>query len=348
MLLNLKLKKTMAILNVVFLFIVFSHSTLADCGCNKATNREESPTHQNDDHHHDHEGDEGLLDLMKHENDYKRMTMIPEGHYKLGAKTPIFPADHELERDAILEDNFYLDKYEVSNKDFEEFVKATKYITDAEKFGDSFVFKAFLDEETQKKYHDFRVAAAPWWYKINGSDWRHPFGPASSIDEMMDHPVVHVSWRDAKKFCEWRGKRLPTESEWEVACRGGKRGRLFPWGDSFMPKGDHLMNIWQGEFPDGNTMEDGFAGTSPVDSFKQNGYDLYNIVGNVWEWTSTYWNPNDEDDEQSETPPNRVKKGGSYMCHHSYCYRYRCAARSQNTEDSSSGNLGFRCAKNFK
>jgi sulfatase modifying factor 1 len=161
----------------------------------------------------------------------------------------------------------------------------------------------------------------------------------------MNHPVLHVSYNDASAYCEWRNKRLPTEAEWEVACRGGKKGRLFPWGNKEMPKNEHRMNIWQGDnFPDENLAEDGFVGTCPVDHFRQNDYDLYNIVGNAWEWTSDLW---DKSQINSDNP-ERVKKGGSYMCHASYCFRYRCAARSQNTQDSSSGNLSFRCAKDFE
>lgn len=153
---------------------------------------------------------------------------------------------------------------------------------------------------------------------------------------------MHVSWHDAVAYCKWNNKRLPTEQEWEVACRGGRRGKLYPWGDKLTPKDKHYLNIWQGKFPTNNTGEDGFPFLCPVDEFRQNPFDMYNIVGNVWEWTADLWRPTDEGRTKN---PNRVKKGGSYLCHESYCFRYRCAARSQNTEDSSSGNLGFRCAK---
>jgi formylglycine-generating enzyme len=183
---------------------------------------------------------------------------------------------------------------------------------------------------------------APWWFKIKGANWRHPEGSGSSITDRMDHPVLHVSWNDANAYCKYRNKRLPTEAEWEVACRGGKRNRLFPWGNKLMPGGRHWTNIWQGKFPDVNTAEDGYVSTAPVDKFRQNDYDLYNIIGNAWEWTSDLWNADDKEN------PDRVKKGGSYLCHESYCYRYRCAARSQNTQDSSAGNLSFRCAKDFR
>lgn len=236
-----------------------------------------------------------------------------------------------------------MDKYEVSNSDFEEFVKSTNYVTEAEKFGDSFVFQMFLTEQVKSKLQDSRVAQAPWWYKVKKVDWRHPEGEDSNIADRMDHPVIHVSWNDATAYCKWNDKRLPTEVEYEVACRGGRRDKLFPWGSKMNPKGEHWMNIWQGEFPDTNTAEDGYISTCPVNKFPQNKFDLYNIIGNVWEWTSDLW-----DETEADKPnPNRVKKGGSFLCHKSYCYRYRCAARSQNTQDSSAGNLGFRCAKDF-
>ncbi|XP_061051537.1 formylglycine-generating enzyme isoform X4 [Eubalaena glacialis] len=221
--------------------------------------------------------------------------------------------------------------------------------TKAEKFGDSFVFEGMLSEQVKSDIQQ-AVAAAPWWLPVKGANWRHPEGPDSTVLHRPDHPVLHVSWNDAVAYCTWAGKRLPTEAEWEYSCRGGLQNRLFPWGNKLQPKGQHYANIWQGEFPVTNTGEDGFRGTAPVDAFPPNGYGLYNIVGNAWEWTSDWWTIHHSVEEtiiNPKGPPSgkdRVKKGGSYMCHKSYCYRYRCAARSQNTPDSSASNLGFRCA----
>lgn len=270
------------------------------------------------------------------------MSYIPSNTYIVGTNHPVFTEDRESPERTVIVEGFYLDKFEVSNREFSEFVLATKYETEAESFGDSFVFGGFLDEATKEAYHDFRVVSAEWWYRVNGTDWRQPTGPQSSLNGHEDLPVVHVSWNDAVAYCKWKQKRLPTENEWEAACRGKKKRRLFPWGDNLTPKDKHWMNIWQGKFPEENTEEDGYYGPAPVEEFRQNDFDLYNMVGNVWEWVADLW---DEGDGQGKESPNRVKKGGSYLCHKDYCYRYRCAARSQNTQDSSAGNLGFRCAK---
>lgn len=327
----------------------------ADCGCS-AANREKAAEKYIERANSDPNSAESNDDIKEtiihitprsvrpQEEDLEAtMSLIPGGDYVIGTNKAVFEADLEAPEKKIHIDNFYLDKYEVSNEKFREFVDATGYKTEAEKFGDSFVFEGFLDDTTKEENKDFRVVGAEWWYKIKGANWEHPEGEGSDLSERENHPVIHVSWRDAVAYCKWRKMRLPTEAEWEVACRGGKKQRLFPWGDKLMPQDKHWLNIWQGEFPQGNSKEDGFMGTCPVDQFHQNSYDLFNIVGNVWEWTADLWNP--EDVENKPESRNRVKKGGSYLCHKSYCYRYRCAARSQNTEDSSAGNLGFRCAR---
>ncbi|XP_016982152.1 formylglycine-generating enzyme [Drosophila rhopaloa] len=331
----------------LFIWIILCHDASSDCGCQnpdrKTTSDKpalpEQVCHQREHGAHSHYRD--YYGELETEPEVVDMSLIPGGTVFVGTDNPHFPADREApERQVKLED-FFLDKYEVSNDAFAEFVLATNYTTEAERFGDSFLFKTLLSTSEQRDFEDFRVASAVWWYKVPGVSWRHPNGVDSSLDNLGRHPVVHVSWRDAVEYCSWAGKRLPSEAEWEVACRGGKERKLFPWGNKLMPRDEHWLNIWQGDFPDGNLADDGFEYTCPVDGFRQNVYDLRNMVGNVWEWTADLWDANDVSEN-----PNRVKKGGSYLCHKSYCYRYRCAARSQNTEDSSAGNLGFRCAKN--
>ena len=232
---------------------------------------------------------------------------------------------------------------------------ATGHKTEAQTFGDSFVMDKYLSEETLSQI-DKAVKAAPWWLPVKGADWQHPEGPDSNIDHRSDHPVLHVSWNDAVAFCKWAGgKRLPTEAEWEYACRAGKEDRLFPWGNKWKPNDQVRANIWTGTFPTENDEEgDGYAITAPVDEFPPNAFGLYNMVGNVWEWTSDWWTIRHNaliihrDPSGPEAGQDKVKKGGSFMCHKDYCYRYRCAARSQNTPDSSAHNLGFRCAKSLK
>ncbi|XP_043375835.1 formylglycine-generating enzyme isoform X4 [Dermochelys coriacea] len=192
----------------------------------------------------------------------------------------------------------------------------------AEKFGDSFVFEGMLSKQVKTEIQQ-AVAAAPWWMPVKGANWRQPEGPDSNISKRMDHPVLHVSWNDAVAYCTWAGKRLPTEAEWEYSCRGGLENRLFPWGNKLQPKGQHYANTWQGEFPISNTGEDGYKGTAPVTAFPPNGYGLYNIVGNAWEWTSDWWAVHHSAGETHNpkgpsSGTDRVKKGGSYMCHKTF------------------------------
>lgn len=276
------------------------------------------------------------------------MVKIPGGEFIMGTNEPVFEADGEHPARRVKVKEFYMDTYEVSNMAFELFVKATGYKTEAETFGDSFVLEGELSEAIRSTLTN-AVAAAPWWVPVKGADWRHPEGPDSNISDRMDHPVVHVSWNDAVAYCKWMDKRLPTEAEWERACRAGKRERLFPWGNKLTPKDEFRANIWQGEFPNFDSGEDGYPGRCPITAFPTNDYGLKNIVGNVWEWTADWWGISHSpglkvDPRGPKSGEDKVKKGGSYMCTKEYCYRYRCAARSQNTPDSSAGNLGFRCA----
>ena len=290
-----------------------------------------------------------------------RLVPTPAGTFLMGSNGEGSPADGEGPVRAVSLSEYVIDKYPVTNADFAEFVAATSYVTEAERFGWSFVFQLFLADP--KVYRS--VPAAPWWRQVHGATWRQPEGPGSGVDERADHPVVHVSWSDAVAYCAWAGVRLPTEAEWERAARGGLEGRRYPWGDTLRPGGEHRCNIWQGEFPVRNTGEDGWVGTSPVGSYAPNGFGLHDVSGNVWEWCSDWFgadrfagggrvapgasadpNPKPIPDPQGPSHgPGRVVKGGSYLCHASYCNRYRVAARTFNTPDSATGHMGFRVAR---
>ncbi|KAF4518273.1 hypothetical protein B566_EDAN005841 [Ephemera danica] len=277
-----------------------------------------------------------------------KMVPIPAGTFRMGTDQPVFVPDGEGPARLVTLNAFYLDVTEVTNKQFQAFVKATGYSTEAENFGDSFVFEGLVSDETSSKISQ-AVADAPWWLPVPGANWKHPVGPDSDITNGMEHPVSHISWNDATAYCKWACKRLPTEAEWETACRGGLQDKLYPWGNKLTPKGQHYANLWQGDFPSSNTAEDGHEGSSPVASFPANGYGLFDMAGNVWEWTSDFWNVHHDpapaiNPRGPESGNERLKKGGSFMCHRSYCYRYRCAARTHSTPDSSSVHTGFRCA----
>ena len=267
----------------------------------------------------------------------------------MGSTSPVaYPGDGETVRHDVTVDPFEIDVYAVTNDRFARFVGATGYVTDAERYGWSFVFAGLLPDD----FPDTRaVAATPWWRQVYGADWRHPEGPHSDVDNRPHHPVIHVSHDDALAFCTWDGSRLPTEAEWERAARGGLDGAAFPWGDELEPDGAHRMNVWQGSFPDANTTADGHYGPAPVDSYEPNGYGLYNMCGNVWEWCADWFDPGYYAESPSRNPAGpatgqvRVMRGGSYLCHASYCHRYRVGARSSNGPDSSAGNLGFRTAR---
>jgi sulfatase modifying factor 1 len=249
--------------------------------------------------------------------------------------------DGEQPVHAVRLPSFTIDATTVTVGDFRAFVADSGYRTEAETFGWSAVFHLAVTD-TDKVVGT--MAGTPWWAGVSGADWAHPGGPSSTAVD--DHPVVHVSWNDAQAYCAWAGRRLPTEAEWECAARAGAPSRRYPWGDDLPP--EWALNIWQGTFPTVNTEADGWLTTAPARSFEPNAYGLYQPVGNVWEWCADWFSPtyyamSPPDDPQG--PPlgtARVIRGGSYLCHDSYCNRYRNAARSSNTPDSSTGNTGFR------
>jgi len=279
------------------------------------------------------------------------MVFIEGGDFLMGTESKEgFPADGEGPVRETQIDSFYIDQAAVTNEQFKEFVKKTGYKTEAERYDWSFVFQNFLPKRILKNSPP-SPPDTTWWKGIEGARWDRPEGPGSHIRTRMNHPVVHVSWNDAMAYCKWTGKRLPTEAEWEYAARGGLKQKRYPWGNELTPNGEHRCNIWQGSYPDHNTEEDGYASTAPAAAFPPNGYGLFNVSGNVWEWCRDWFSAsypllrmkdNPEGPGQGNT---KVIRGGSYLCHHSYCNRYRVAARTANTPDSSTGNMGFRCVK---
>jgi formylglycine-generating enzyme required for sulfatase activity len=281
-----------------------------------------------------------------------------------------YPADGESPARRVRVSPFALDATAVTNEQFAAFVDDSGYVTEAERYEWSFVFAGLLPDG----FGDTRgVVGAEWWRQVFGASWRRPEGPHSGVDDRGDHPVLHVSWNDAIAFASWAGKRLPTEAEWECAARAGST-TTFPWGDELEPGGEHRANVFQGEFPGGGTAADGWAGTCPVRAFEPNAFGFWNMIGNVWEWTADRFSAQRFDvdagsgalragpagaaassvEESADAVivdpagpvrgDGRTLKGGSYLCHESYCRRYRPAARMSSTPDSSAGNIGFRCA----
>ena len=262
------------------------------------------------------------------------LVAVAGGVVRVGSQDPDFPEERPVREVELAA--YRIAATAVTNADFAAFVSASGHTTDAERYGWSFVFGGFLPDDFPPTRG---VAETPWWRQVHGATWDHPEGPQSDLGPRTDHPVVHVSRRDAEAYAAWAGGRLPTEPEWETAARGGLVDQPFPWGAELEPGGEHRMNVWQGTFPGDNTAADGWRGTCPVDAFTPNALGLHNTTGNVWEWCAGDWSPSDD-----VTGRAAVSRGGSYLCHASYCRRYRVSARQSHSADSSTGNLGFRLA----
>ena len=306
------------------------------------------------------------------------MVWIPAGTYTMGA------ADgegrpNEYPQHKVQLDGFWMDATEVTNGQFQQFVQATGYITTAEKAPDWNELKKQLPPGTPKPPDSVLVAAslvftppdhavplndpAQWWRWQKGADWRHPNGPGSSIEGKDNEPVVQVSWYDAVAYCKWAGKRLPTEAEWEYAARGVLSNQPYPWGSEGVESGRPKANTWQGQFPNANTNWDHYLKAAPVKSFAPNGYGLYDMAGNVWEWCNDWYDadyyaslkdktainpqgPAQSHDPMEPTVPKKVVRGGSFLCNASYCKGYRVSARMMSSPDTGLEHTGFRCVSN--
>lgn len=276
-----------------------------------------------------------------------RLVNIPGGFFEMGARKSTFPADFDCPRRKVRLSPYRIAPCTVTNAEYARFVAATGYRTVAEREGWSFVFHLLLADPA-------RWPNSPpglrWWRQVEGAFWACPEGPGSGVADRQDHPVTHVGWYDALAYCRWSGLRLPTEAEWERAARGGLERQKFPWGNALHPSEGFAMNTWQGRFPDENTGEDGYIGTAPAKAYAPNGYGLYNTTGNVWEWVQDWFGPRPAGTGPLHDPPGpadgtaRVQRGGSFLCHVSYCDRYHVHSRTKNDPDSSTSNAGFRVA----
>src|SRR5512133_563098 len=280
--------------------------------------------------------------------DWDNMAQLPEGVFLMGSEDRLaYPDDGEGPVRSVRLSAFRLDLFAVTNAGFSRFVDDSGYVTEAERIGWSLVFAGLLPDGFQPARG---VGRAPWWRQVEGADWRHPEGPGSSLEDRDDHPVVHVTWNDARAYASGAGKRLPTEAEWEYAARGGLEGEPYPWGRELEPGGEHRMNVWQGRFPRQNTVADGYYGTAPVHAFAPNAFGLYNMTGNTWEWCADWFSATFHTRDRRTNPKgpqagtHKTIRGGSYLSHASHCRHYRVSARTALAPDTSSGDVGFRCA----
>lgn len=296
--------------------------------------------------------------------DENKMLLIPGGSFEMGSN--VFPDALPVHKVTVK--GFWMDEHEVTNAQFAVFVKATGYKTVAERPLDP---KDFPGVPADKLVPGSAVFTPPshkvsldnplqWWQYVSNASWSHPEGPASSVEKRGNEPVVHVCYEDAAAYAKWAGKRLPTEAEWEFAARGGKQFTTYYWGNTLKPGGKWVANIFQGNFPEGNTKEDGYNGVAPVKTFPANAYGLYDMDGNVWEWCSDYYRPDYYKNSPADNPRGpsdsfdpdepgavkRVQRGGSFLCSDAYCIRYKAGSRGKGEVSSGSNNLGFRCVKN--
>lgn len=283
------------------------------------------------------------------------MVLIEQEQFQMGAEGPeTWQADGEGPVRKVTLRPYYLDRTAVTNGAFQAFIEATGYKTTAEDFGWSFVFHNQIPRAHRKRMNFDRAFGVEWWARVEGANWKKPGGPGTNIRKLLEHPVVHISWEDALAYCHWAGKRLPTEAEWECAARGGEESQRYPWGDDLTPNGKHRCNIWQGSFPEQDTGEDGHTGTAPARSFASNNFGLFNMMGNTWDWVADWFSPTHNRTASTDNPtgPNsgreKIIRGGSFLCHASYCNRYRNSARTKVTPDSTTCHLSFRCAMDPK